>query len=208
MEQKVHKDKTGLYVTKGRRKFRPTATTSAVKGDGVWLWRGAANDVSIRKQEWDQKNSQYILHYDEKWTTTDTPPQIRERLKDGQVNVVLGTDTRPTAVVGHDGFNHGNFRRTPTMGAYGYTNQTKSEGFNVLIVSQLMLTWDDWDELTAKIAEARTLVEIGPIATKLEDEVKAHEDLQDYLRGKGLVSDEETAIDVHHHEGLHDRESG
>jgi hypothetical protein len=183
---KVHKDKTGLYVVNRRRKFRPTGETKATKGDEVYGYtqdyNGRPDDVSIKKYE-DTTSGAQSVGYDETWTTTDVHPQVKERLKEGQVNISLDRNPWTIAVVGQDGFNHRRFRRAPANNR----SQTNSAGFNVLIPDALMLKWEQWDELVEKITEARSLVEIGPIALKLQEEVKAQDDLDEYLQKKGLV---------------------
>ena len=201
----VHKDKIGIHVMEKRRKYRPPTNTAIsakekvyvhtysagqrAGDDRIYVTRFAEREYEITK---DSMGREYrrakplVQEVEELWTTTDAFPQITERLKDGQSNIIVQCNgTKQTVVVGADGFNYRNYRKEP--GAY----QKKTLGMNILL-GDLLLNWQEWDDLVAKVNDAREQVQIGPITEKLKAELEEHDCVQNYLREKGLIGTEAT----------------
>lgn len=194
----VRSDKQGLYITHDRRKYR-LANSVLAKGDKVSLW-GTPQENAIRivrygpRYEIDVtsggrtwKSYKSDIEVDETWVTTETAPQIVERLEKGQANLTVHTQggkKKVTVIIGSDGFDYRDFRREPK----GYY-QKNTTGMNILIPGKgLMMNWGEWDALVAAIEDARTNVEIGPAVAALKAEVDAEDMLQEYLREQGLSS--------------------
>lgn len=193
--RKVHKDKQGPYITDKRRKFRPTGPTAAQAGDQVQMyWQGPSADQDERKfYKWkidpatglilrDPVNRTHVHEYVEVWRSTDVAPQIREHLKDGQMNLsIMANGRQATIVVGADGFNYRDYRKEPKA------SQKHTAGMNVFITNKLMFNWDEWDAVVAAVEQARDTVEIAPITMALQAEIDAEDEVQEFLAKNGLV---------------------
>jgi hypothetical protein len=195
--RKVQKDGKGIYVVNDRRKFRPdpNVATAYVKGQQTSITRGYGAtrlpEDQLEVKFFDVQQRAYINA--ETWTTTDDFPQVKEKLKKGQIDLTVKA-MRPSrtpaapiqadriVVVGADGVNYRGWRKEPSSHA-----QKGTAGANILIPEAIMFSWDQWDALVQRIAQARDEVSVGPIVAALTEEVEAEENLQEYLKEKGLV---------------------
>jgi hypothetical protein len=207
----VKQDKNGLYITNDRRRFRPSGRTQAWKGQKVMTFAGDMTAVKPRievrcyerqttaTKGWNGKPSTITKNVpvwvEADWTTTDPRPQIAENLAKGQANLVVRTPAgNATVVVAADELKFRNYKPKGSTGwTYGCTDTTDK---NVLITGGILMNWEEWDKLVEHVNQSRHVVQIGPIAAKLEADIKAEDELQEFLVKAGLVPGQDTRTEL------------
>lgn len=210
----IRSDKSGVYVINDRRRFRPANPTVYKKGDKVTLaWHrhpGPALDaktqvivytwVTYPKGHPQNPTGPYTKHArlnEETWECHDPDPRVKERLKKGFTVLEIATSNGSlnAVVAGDDGYDYTLFRKDPT--GYKPHHASKStRGINVHLhakgkAGHVQMTWDEWDKFVAQVNEQRDDVQVAPIAMRLQEEIDLDDQLQNYIRDKGLVPDTE-----------------
>ena len=139
-----------------------------------------------------ERYTRSVLDRQETWETTESDPRPKEQLSKGWQKL----DVKPTrgyisvVVASDEGYDYGQFRRNPE-GYKPHLSRHSTKGINVHLhiagnSSHVQFDWDAWDNLVATVNAHRDVVQIAPIAAKIEAELAVEDALQEYIEKKGL----------------------
>lgn len=174
----VKSDAQGLYCLVNRRKYRPQVPSNYVKGDTLtnygsnWGASRVPHQITFYKYGAGSEN----------WTTNDPyiPPKRRavkpKPAKPGENQVGISKNYRGCQVA-----------ITVAENKAKHAGRVWAVPLAMSMNATAAMSWDEWDALVKEINDIREDLPIRGIVAQLQEEVALDDELQNYIKEKGLA---------------------
>jgi hypothetical protein len=191
----LRKDSTGFYIKLDNRVFRPAAkqpTQQTYRQIVAPVFPG--EPVSTTRYNWSQDDKLWV------WQQQTTPGS---RYGLSCLGVWETTDPavprkKSAATIAKEQEQYDFKRRfggvnlagvVAASGEYTYAGRKYKKDVHLAMNGGASMTWAEWDDLVAEIERARAELPLKKIAAKLEADLAADDELQAFLKEKGLIDD-------------------